>query len=141
MEYELLYLIPESKKTELDAIKKDVHKIVQDLGGVWKDPQIVEARGLAYKIQHHMRGIYVAQRFTLETQGSSPEKEDLSSNPIATITRSLNLIKNIMRFLIVKADELPALLTADQRKEKRMRETISSRTDAIDKELEKVLHI
>ena len=46
-----------------------------------------------------------------------------------------------MRFLIVKADELPALLTADQRKEKRMRETISSRTDAIDKELEKVLHI
>jgi len=104
MQYELFYLIGGTKEANLEAIKKEMADIVISEGGVCEEKQTVEKRKLAYSIKHETHGIYVAQRFNLEDTEKSKE-----------LNRKLNLYGKILRFIISRADELPELLSKEER--------------------------
>ena len=108
MQYELFYLVGASKESELDNIKKEVEKTVVDFGGVFSEKETQEKRRLSYMVKKENHGIYIARRFELE-----------SSENLNEIIAKLNLNGNILRYIMSKADELPAL----QSKEERMNET------------------
>jgi len=107
MQYELFYLVGSSKEGDLDKIKKEVAEIVTQEGGAFEEKQTEEKRKLSYEVKHESHGIYIAQRFELE---------DLEK--IQEINRKMNLYNGILRFIITKADELPELLSKDERKAK-----------------------
>jgi ribosomal protein S6 len=104
MQYELLYLVAASKEAGIEATKAAVTGIVTEEGGVFEPKQTQEKRKLSYEIKHETHGIYIAQRFNLD----APEK-------IQAITRKLNLHTEVLRSIIARADELPELLTKEER--------------------------
>jgi len=107
MQYELFYLVGSSKEGELETIKKEVAEIVTSEGGEFLEKQTEEKRKLSYEVKHETHGIYIAQRFELE---------DLSK--IKEINQKLNLYINVLRFIITRANELPELLSKEERKSK-----------------------
>jgi len=107
MQYELFYLIGSSKEGELETIKKEVAEIVTAEGGAFLEKQTEEKRKLSYEVKHETHGIYIAQRFELE-----------DPTQIQEINRKLNLHTGVLRFIISKADELPELLSKEERKAK-----------------------
>lgn len=104
MQYELFYLVGASKEAELEDIKKEVADIVISEGGVFQEKQVVEKRKMSYKIKRETHGAYIAQRFDLE----DPQK-------IQEINRKLNLYGKILRFIISRTEELPELMTKEER--------------------------
>lgn len=108
MQYEIFYLVGASKESQLDNIKKEVEKTVVDLGGVFLEKETLEKRRLSYMVKKENHGIYIARRFELE-----------SAENLNEVIAKLNLNGNILRYILSKADELPAL----QSKEERMNET------------------
>lgn len=157
MEYEICYLVGESKEGELEKIKEGVNKIIAQEGANVLEPEKVEKRKLAYKVKKEIRGTYVAKRFVIEKdKDSSGEK-----NEIENITRKLNLENNVLRFIIVKADEVPALIKEEAKeiekpakketkKPVRIAESVAeeektekpkAKKDEIDDELDKILNI
>ncbi len=107
MQYELFYLVGSSKEGELETIKKEVSEIVTLEGGVFLEKQTEEKRKLSYEVKHESHGIYIAQRFEME-----------EPSQIQEINRKLNLYTGVLRFIISKADELPELLSKEERKAK-----------------------
>lgn len=105
MRYELCYLVGESKEQDLLKIKEEVKKIVSQEGGSFLEPQIEEKRKMAYKVGKEVRGIYVTQRFEI----SKNEEGEEEKNPIDSITRKMNLFGDVLRFILIKAEELPEL--------------------------------
>jgi ribosomal protein S6 len=110
VEYELFYLIGESKNADLSRINEAVEKIVTANGGVFLDPRTEEKRKLAYPVKNETRGTYIARRFTL----SDKDERDASSvteenHPLTAINNSLNLSSDVLRFIIISAKELPEL--------------------------------
>jgi ribosomal protein S6 len=106
MQYELNYLVGESKEANLEEIKKNITEMVSQEGAVFVEPQILEKRKMAYKVQKDIRGTYIAQRFNL------PEKdaeEGYNPDVISNINKKMNLDQSILRFIIVKAEDLPEL--------------------------------
>ena len=104
MKYELFYLVGVSKEADLPKIKEDLKNIVLEEGGVFEEKETEEKRKLSYEVKHETHGIYVAQRFELE-----------STEKIQSIIRKVTLYPNILRFLMSKADELPELRTKEER--------------------------
>ena len=110
-EYELFYLVGDSKEAELPKIREDVEKIVTDFGGTFLPEETEEKRNLAYEIRDERRGTDVARRFTMAEAGdepfsaSTPEKV----NAIDGITRLLQLYKSVSRFILIRAEKLPEL--------------------------------
>ena len=112
-EYELFYLIGESKEPMLDAIRAEVEGICQEEGAAFIATETQDKRKLAYEVADETRGIYIARRFTL------PDKSELSSkefevemakgDTITRLNRKFALSKNILRVLILRADSLPEL--------------------------------
>lgn len=112
MQYELFYLVGFSKEANLPKIKTGLSEIVVFEGGVFEEKQVVEKRKMAYEIKRENRGFYVAQRFNL----NEPEK-------IQNINRKIGLYPNILRALIVRAEELPELTSREEREAKAAKET------------------
>jgi ribosomal protein S6 len=104
MQYELFYLVGEDKEPALEKIKGEVKKAVEDEKCQWLETQIMEKRKMAYKIKGQFRGIYIAQRFEIPENEESEGKEELRN-----ISKKMNLNPNILRFIIVKTDDLPEL--------------------------------
>lgn len=104
MQYELFYLVGESKESQLDQIKEEIKKIITDEDGKFLEPEIIEKRKLAYKVKKEIRGIYVAQRFDIPS-----EEESTGTNKIQNINKKLTPYQNILRFIIVRASDLPEL--------------------------------
>lgn len=112
-EYELFYLVGESKEPMLDAIRAEVEGICQEEGAEFLAPETQDKRKLAYEVEDETRGVYIARRFTL------PDKSELSSkefeaemakgDAITRLNRKFALSKNILRVLILRADSLPEL--------------------------------
>jgi len=131
MKYELFYLVAGSREAELDAIKAGASEIVAAEGGVFEEKVVTEKRKLAYEVKHETHGFYVANRFEIE----DPEK-------IQAITRKLNLFTGILRFVISRASELPALKTKEERigaaqakperKPKEIKEKVTTATPAVE---------
>lgn len=108
IEYELFYLVGETKEAELPRIKEAVEKVVTDEGGALLAVETEEKRKLAYMVKKEVRGIYMAKRFTLPDHDEvDPETVDV--HPLAKINRALTLSKDVLRFLILRADTLPEL--------------------------------
>lgn len=119
MRYELFYLIGASREAEAEKIKGDIMKMVTDAGGVFEEKETIEKRRMAYEIRHETHGIYIAQRF------------ELDSEKISDLSKKINLYPNLTRFIISRASELPELKS----KEERMNEAMSKSVPS--KELEK----
>ena len=107
IEYELFYLVGESKESELGAIREAVEKIVTDEGGAFLSPQTEEKRKLAYIVKGEIRGTYIARRFTLP--GKDDQDPEMEVHPLTKMNRALQLSPLVLRFLLVKAEDLPEL--------------------------------
>ncbi len=108
LEYELFYLVGEKKEAELPQIRETVEKLVTDFGGVLLPIVTEEARKLAYEIKGEVRGTYIARRFTLPDRDEIERGAD-EVHPLVSIERGLMLSKDVLRFLVLRADELPEL--------------------------------
>lgn len=135
VEYEILYLISDTKKKEIDAISTSVTNIVTASGGVLSGSKKILERKMSYAISHVVRGIYTAERFMLP--GADDKEYNVDINPISEITRKLNLNSNILRFIIVRADELPPL-TNDTTTEEKLVDKITNDTASSQSEMKKV---
>ncbi|OGI21949.1 MAG: hypothetical protein A2808_02270 [Candidatus Moranbacteria bacterium RIFCSPHIGHO2_01_FULL_55_24] len=107
IEYELFYLVGESKEAELPRIREAVQKVVTGNGGVFLPEVTEEKRKLAYEVKGEIRGTYIANRFTLPGKDEQPEEVEV--HPLTKINRELMLSKDVLRFLVLRADDLPEL--------------------------------
>ncbi|PIR73872.1 MAG: hypothetical protein COU40_00020 [Candidatus Moranbacteria bacterium CG10_big_fil_rev_8_21_14_0_10_35_21] len=105
MQYELFYLIGSSQEANFDKIKSEVEAITTSEGGAFEEKEVIEKRRLAYPINHEVFGAYVARRFQLE-----------DASKLQSITKKLNLMNNLLRFLISRTEELPELKSREERK-------------------------
>ena len=111
MQYELFYIIGQNNEEKMDSIKKEVEQTLIDEGATFSDIEVITKRKFSYEIKHQIRGTYIAKRFEMPdvdywaSENDSAEKND----PLMSATKKLNLNQDILRFLIVKADELPEL--------------------------------
>lgn len=112
-EYELFYLVGETKEAELPRIREEVEALVKEKGGEFLPTETSDKRRLAYEVKGETRGFYIARRFTLpdksELVGAELEAEIAKGDAIASLTRKLALSKDILRVLFLRAEELPEL--------------------------------
>jgi ribosomal protein S6 len=142
----------------MPKIKEGVEKIISANEGKFLEKETEEKRKLSYKIGQETHGIYIARRFELENGESLKE-----------INSKLNLDGGVLRFIISRTDELPALLSKEERiaqsqkktrevertekmipeKPKELKKEIpkketeekSAKSEDIDKKLEEILNI
>lgn len=108
MEYEVCYLIGESKEANLETIRPGVEKIIEKHKGVFSEGEFVRKRRLAYVIKGEARGTYVARRFTIPTRDERDEME-LDYDIMGEINKELRFNQDILRYMVVKTDDLPPL--------------------------------
>lgn len=112
-EYELFYLVGESKEPSLDTIRTEVEAICREEGAEFLAPETQDKRKLAYEVEGETRGIYIARRFTLpdKSELSAPEfeAEMQKGDTITRLNRKFSLSKTVLRTLILRADNLPEL--------------------------------
>jgi ribosomal protein S6 len=106
-EYEILFLVGESKKAELEAVKKSVEDAVVASGGEILPGEFVDERRMEYAISGERRGVYTAKRFRV------PDEAD--RDVPGAVTKTLSLNKGVLRFLIVHAKGLPTLEESQER--------------------------
>ena len=110
IEYELLYLVAESKEVDLARIKEEVKAIVEANGGTYTGAEKLEKRKLAYAIKREIRGTYIAQRFTTADRNKREASiEAGEASIVTTISRLITLYRDVLRFIIVRAEDLPSL--------------------------------
>lgn len=110
LEYELFYLVGESKDAELSRIREDVEKLVVSFGGTFLPAQTEEKRKMAYPVKKEVRGTYIARRFTLPDKDEMDEKGMAPDvHPLVEMNKALHLSKDVLRFLIVGAAGMPEL--------------------------------
>lgn len=117
MQYELFYLVGERQEANLETIRESVKSLLISYGTTLVEPELSEKRKLSYEIKHQRKGIYVTRRFEF------PEADDLENqkeSALKEITKKLNLDNNILRFMIVKTDDLPELDAKEKRKAREM---------------------
>lgn len=111
MEYELLYLVGESRDGELPKIREDVEATVREFGGTFLPAETEEKRNLAYLIKKERRGTFFARRFTMPAPTDEPfvAVAEPKEGAIEGINRKLLLYTPVLRFLILRAEKLPEL--------------------------------
>jgi len=167
MQYELFYLVGQNNEEKLDATKKEVEQTLTDEGAVFGEMEVITRRKLSYEVKHQIKGIYIARRFEMpEVDYWAEGLESEKIGRIDVITKKLNLNQNVLRFMIVKAEELPELkqkeeIPAKREPERRDRRDSRERSErptrherpapakkeekkpeeSIDKKLEEILNI
>lgn len=108
MEYEICYLIGESKEADLDKIRPNIEKIIEKHKGTFLEGEFVRKRRLSYDIKGEKRGTYVARRFTVP---SKDERDELfpDYDIMGEINKELRFNQEILRYMVVKTDDLPPL--------------------------------
>lgn len=118
MQYELLFLVGHGKEANLEAIEKAVEKYIEEIGGTLEDARWESKRRLAYPIKHEERGVYVARRFTLpiiDVWANDVQTETVDR--IGKLSQLLHLYDDVLRFSIVRSEELESLADFSTRKE------------------------
>lgn len=117
MEYEICYLIGESKEANLDKIRPTVEQIIEKHKGTFLEGEFVRKRRLSYEIKREARGTYVARRFTVP---SKDERDELypDYDIMGEINKELRFNQDILRFMVVKTDDLPPLKDLENIEEK-----------------------
>ncbi|MDD5464024.1 MAG: 30S ribosomal protein S6 [Candidatus Moranbacteria bacterium] len=119
MQYELFYLVGERQEASLPAIKEGVNAILALEKASMVGEELSEKRKLAYEIKHQNKGTYITRRFELpEIDFWADEANAEKEFGIQAITNKLNLNNDVLRFLIVKTEDLPELGAKDRRKAK-----------------------
>lgn len=98
MEFEINFLMLQSHTEDLRTIREKVKKLIEANNGSVSDELEYRKRKLAYKIKHELYGFFSVFRFTME-----------KNDTIKTLKKDLNLYQDVARYIIVRADELPAL--------------------------------
>ncbi len=147
MEYELMFLIADDKKPEFDRIKDEVNSLVETAGGKWDGESFEFEKKLSYDIKHNWKGTYFVQRFTLpdtDTRHEGLTEDELPKDVIGEITRQMNLNKDILRYIIVNAEDLPPLadfVKQMEKDQKTPKTTLKEKGEKIDQKLEEALNI
>ena len=135
-EYELLYLIGESKEVDTARITKEVKAIVEVEGGTYSGAEKLEKRKLAYAIKREVRGTYIAQRFTtLDKNARELSVEAGEPSVIGRINHKLNLYRDILRFIIVRAENLPALTQEEEGASKIVSDVVKETQKVVEKKV------
>lgn len=121
MQYELFYLVGERQEANLEAIKGGVDAILAAENATMIGEELSEKRKLAYEIKHQNKGTYVTRRFELpEVDFWADEANSEKEFGISAITNKLNLNNDVLRFMIVKTEDLPDLGAKERRKAQEM---------------------
>ena len=102
-EYELTVLIHPDLEVDLEAPLDKVRKLVKDNGGKGVSEDNWGKKKLAYRIKNQDFAVYV--QFNVELPAEAPLK----------ISNVLNITDEVLRYLLVKADEKARLALAEQR--------------------------
>jgi len=95
--YELTFIIhPDADEEQQDAIKQRIGDIASQNGGEVVSVRDWGHRKLAYPIRKQTSGFYVTMRLRMEPPA------------VAELQPFLRLSEDILRYLIVRADEVPA---------------------------------
>ncbi len=122
MQYELFYLVGQRQEATLDAIREGVSTMLVAEGAKLLEPELTEKRKLSYEIKHQDKGTYVTRRFELEDIDFwADEKNGEKEFGIQAMTNKLNLNNDVLRFLIVKTEDLPELGAKERRKAQEMK--------------------
>ncbi len=117
MQYELLFLVGHDKEANLESIEKEIEKFVGEIKGDLSADRWESKRKLAYPIKHQDRGVYVARRFTLpEYDMWGEDAEEQGVDRIEKLSRALRLYREVLRFSIVRSEDLEDLNTFTNRK-------------------------
>lgn len=108
MEYEICYLIGESKEANLDAIRPIIEGIITKHKGTFLEGEFLRKRRLSYEIKREARGTYVARRFTVPSRDERDEME-ADYDIMGEINKELRFNQDILRYMVVKTDDLPPL--------------------------------
>ncbi len=106
IEYEIFYLVGESKRIELEEVKKSIEEAIVAEGGTMLAGEFVDERRMEYEIRGEHRGIYIAKRFTVKNDG-----RDIPG----AITKRLSFNKSLLRNIIVRTEGLPTLEESQDR--------------------------
>lgn len=119
MQYELFYLVGERQEANLDKIKGDINSLLVSVKASLLEPELSEKRKLAYEIKHQNKGVYITRRFELPEIENTDETSRTDFG-IEAITKKLNLYSDVLRFMIVKTEDLPDLGAKERRKAQEM---------------------
>lgn len=98
MEYELLFFTSVANEDKIGSIKKDITEILESLGGKPSGSfSDIGKRKLAYPIKRNTHAFFSFVRFALD---------DENKQNIPEIGKRLGLYGNVMRHIIVRADEI-----------------------------------
>lgn len=142
-----MYLVADTRKEELPRIKDELNDIITKAGAELAGESIAFDRKLAYEIKHCWKGTYVVQRFTLgdkDTREENITTDELPTDTIGEITRQLNLHKDLLRYIVVNAEDLPLLADFEAQLNRNTAEdkkVVKEKGEKIDGKLEKVLKI
>jgi len=93
-QYELIFIVqPGLEEEPLKALVDKVSQTIQDLGGQDVQIQPWGRRRLAYSIQRHREGFYFLVNM------------DLPKSAVRTLERSLQLMEDVLRYLVVRKEE------------------------------------
>lgn len=120
MQYELFYLVGERQEANLGTIKENVNSILVSVKGNLLEPELSEKRKLAYEIKHQKKGVYITRRFELPETEDADAEENKTEFGVEAITKKLNLFSDVLRFMIVKTEDLPDLGAKERRKTQEM---------------------
>lgn len=137
MEYEICYLIGESKESNLDKIRPTVEQIIEKHKGTFLEGEFVRKRRLAYDIKKEARGTYVARRFTIP---SKDERDELfpDYDIMGEINKELRFNQDVLRFMVVKTDDLPPLKDLENIEERNKEQFLSREPKREFRKIEKV---
>jgi len=125
MIYEINFLVLQSKTAELEKIREKTKKFIETFDAKVVEEKEYLKRKLAYEIQHENYGFFTVLRF--EFKGATNLDE---------LKKKLNQKTDIARYIIVRADELPALADQDV---KELEKVHSDKKSIKSEDLEKAL--
>jgi len=96
-EYELMFVLtPDLQEDGVQAATERISSLITNRGGEITKVDTWGRRRMAYPIRHHNDGLYTVMRFRLE------------ANQTDELDRNLRLTEQVLRHLIVRAEEVPA---------------------------------
>jgi small subunit ribosomal protein S6 len=96
-QYELILVVqPEMEEEPLKALVEKVSQTIRDLGGQVVQVDTWGRRRMAYSIKKHRDGFYFLVQMEMPTSA------------VRNLERSLKLVEDLMRYLVVRKDEIAA---------------------------------
>jgi ribosomal protein S6 len=116
VEYELLFFTSVANEEKINLIKKDITGILESLGAkLSTDFFDIGKRKLAYPIKRNTHAFFSFVRFWLD---------DENKQNISEIGKRLALYNNIIRHIIVRADEIGKPIISEEIRFKQKEKTI-----------------